>query len=81
MQVIYKFNGNRKEWLILSGRAKEHFIEEIPFKSVDKENIGMSACFIAATNMYWKHVICQRLNILWHNVLNNQWVLLTLEGM
>lgn len=41
VQVVYKFNGNRKEWLILPGRVKEHFIEEIPFKSDDKENIGV----------------------------------------
>ena len=41
VQVISNFNRNGKEWLILPGRIKEHFIEEIPFKLNDKENIGV----------------------------------------
>lgn len=38
---MYKFNGNRKEWLILSGKVKEHFIEGILLKSNDKKSIGV----------------------------------------
>ena len=35
-KVLYKFNENGKECLILSRRVKEHFVEEMPFKSDDK---------------------------------------------
>jgi len=41
VQVIANLNRNRKEWLILPERTKEYFIEEIPFKLDDKENLGV----------------------------------------